>query len=160
MIIILMGVSGSGKTTVGRLLSQELGWKFYDADDFHPQANIDKMQQGIPLDDADRRPWLEKLREMVRTCLDRSESAILACSALKEAYREYLLIDPQVVLVYLQGSPDLLRERLKQRRGHFMNPQLLDSQFAALEEPQHAVVIDVTPSPPIIVQSIRKNLAI
>ncbi|MGH7960848.1 MAG: gluconokinase [Candidatus Binatia bacterium] len=160
MVIILMGVTGSGKTTVGRLLSQELGWKFYDADDFHPPANIGKMKQGIPLGDDDRIPWLEKLRDLVRTCLERDENAVLACSALKEAYREYLLINTQVTLVYLRGDPDLLRERLQQRRGHFMDPKLLDSQFADLEEPQQAVVIDVSPSPGVIVQSIRSRLGI
>lgn len=160
MVIVLMGVSGSGKTTIGRLLSQELGWKFYDADDFHPQTSIDKMQGGLPLGDADRIPWLEELRALVRTCLEQDENAVLACSALKEAYRAYLLIDEQVVLVYLKGDSKLLRERLQQRQGHFMNPTLLDSQFADLEEPEGALVIDVSPSPSVIVQSIRKHLRI
>lgn len=118
------------------------------------------MKRGIPLGDADRIPWLEKLRELVHTCLERGEHAVLACSALKEAYRAYLLIDPQVVLVYLKGDPDLLRERLKHRRGHFMDPGLLNSQFADLEEPQGALIIDVSPSPEMIVQSIRNQLGI
>jgi len=160
MVIVLMGVSGSGKTTVGRLLSQELRWKFYDADDFHPQANIDKMQGGVPLDDTDRIPWLEKLRTLVRTCLEQDEDAVLACSALKETYRAYLLIDERVVLVYLKGDDELLRERLQQRRGHFMKVKLLDSQFADLEEPKRALVVDVSPRPEVIVQSIKNQLGL
>src|SRR5438270_12038372 len=99
MVIILMGVSGSGKTTVGRGLADELGWKFYDGDDFHPRANVEKMAHGVPLNDDDRAPWLESLRDLIRSCLGRGESAVLACSALKRSYREYLLIDENVRLV-------------------------------------------------------------
>src|SRR6185503_20292259 len=104
MIILLMGVSGSGKTTVGKLLSEELGWKYYEADDYHSSANVEKMRGGIPLDDADRQPWLETLRDLIRNCLEREENAVLACSALKESYREFLLIDERVVLIYLKGD--------------------------------------------------------
>jgi gluconokinase len=160
MVIILMGVTSAGKTTVGRILAKALGYRFYDADDFHPRANIDKMSRGIPLDDADRQPWLEALRELVRRCLAESTDAVLACSALKEAYRRYLLIDPQVKLVYLKVDQDLIRERLLQRRGHFMNPALLESQFATLEEPKDALWVEASLAPREIVATLRRQLQI
>src|SRR5579885_108129 len=103
MVIIMMGVAGSGKTTVGRELARELGWKFYDADDFHTRASVEKMSRGVPLDDEDRAPWLERLRELVESCVVRGESAVLACSALKQSYRRMLLVDESVKLVYLKG---------------------------------------------------------
>src|SRR6266496_1430028 len=143
MIIVLMGVTGSGKTTIGKQLAAELGWKYYDADDFHSPANIEKMKHGVPLDDADRQPWLETLRNLISECLERSENCILACSALKEIYRSYLLISEHVRLVYLRGDHDLIQERLNERSGHYMNPKLLDSQFETLEEPQGHLTIDV-----------------
>jgi gluconokinase len=158
MIVILMGVTASGKTTVGRMLAAQLGYQFYDADDFHPRANIDKMRRGIPLNDADRLPWLETLRDLVRRCLTEHREAVLACSALKDAYRQYLLIDPQVTLVYLKAGQDLIHQRLLQRQGHFMNPALLESQFAALEEPKQAIEIDASLSPEEIVGAIRHQL--
>ena len=158
MVIILMGVTSSGKTTVGRLLAAELGYHFYDADDFHPRANIDKMRRGIPLDDADRLPWLETLRDLVRRCLTENTDAVLACSALKEVYRRYLLVDSQVTLVYLKADQDLIRQRLQQRQGHFMNPALLESQFATLEEPKQGLWIDAALEPAAIVSAIRHQL--
>ena len=161
MVIILMGVSGSGKTTVGQRLAQELGWPFYDGDQFHPQANIAKMQQGIPLTDADRWPWLQALRAHIATWLQQGVSAVLACSALKQIYREYLIVDEaEVRLVYLKGAYDLIHERLAQRHGHFMPPGLLASQFAALEEPERGVVVDVMHSPDMIVALIRQRLGV
>ena len=158
MVIILMGVTASGKTTVGRRLAAVLGYQFYDADDFHPRANLDKMRRGIPLDDADRLPWLETLRDLVRHCLAEHTNAVLACSALKEAYRQYLLVDPQVRLVYLQADQELIRQRLQQRQGHFMNPELLKSQFATLEEPQQGIWVDASLAPEEIVSAIRHQL--
>ena len=160
MVIVMMGVTGSGKTTIGRQLSTELGWKYYDADDFHPPINVEKMSAGIPLDDADRIPWLETLRELVRNCLARGENAVLACSALKASYRQYLLMNENVRLVHLQGDYELIQGRLRSRRGHFMNPALLDSQFATLEEPEPNVQVDISLSPDEIVKRIRKRLQI
>lgn len=160
MFVVLMGVTGSGKTTVGRRLALELGWEYHDADDFHPPANVEKMRAGQPLDDADRALWLETLRELVRRTLERDACAVLACSALKASYRERLLIDEQVKLIHLRGSYELIQKRLRQRRGHFMNPALLDSQFAALEEPDTDAQIDVAQNPAEIVKAIRNRLKI
>ena len=160
MVIILMGVSGSGKTTIGRLLSEELEWRYYDADDFHSPANVQKMKDGIPLNGDDRRPWLESLSKLIQDCLDRDENAVLGCSALKESYREYLLLDERVRLVYLKGDYETIQRRLSKRRGHFMNPELLESQFETLEEPEGDVRVDVSLSPTQIVESIRGDLGI
>jgi gluconokinase len=160
MVIILMGVAGSGKTTVGRMLAEALGYQFYDADDFHPRGNIDKMSRGIPLDDTDRQPWLETLRDLVRRCVAEHTDAVLACSALKEVYQRYLLSDPQVRLVYLKADRDLIRKRLRQRRGHFMNPALLESQFTTLQEPQDALWVDASLAPGEIIATIRRQLQI
>jgi carbohydrate kinase (thermoresistant glucokinase family) len=136
VVIIVFGVSGAGKTTVGKLLARELGWHFYEADDFHSPANIEKMRRGVPLTDDDRWPWLENLRELIKRCVAANENAVLACSALKRAYRKRLRVSPDVKLVFLRGDYALISEQLRHRRGHFMNPGLLRSQFADLEEPQ------------------------
>jgi gluconokinase len=162
MVIILFGVSGAGKTTLGRLLASELGWKFYDADDFHPGANVEKMRGMIPLSDADRAPWLENLRALIEDCIASEESAVLACSALKESYRRFLTVEPdEVKLVYLKGNYALLNERLKNRRAHFMNPELLSSQFATLEEPHdNATIVEVDQSPEEKVKRIRSALKV
>ena len=160
MVIILMGVSGAGKTLIGRLLATTVGYQFYDADDFHPPANIDKMSRGTPLDDDDRQPWLETLGALVRRCLAEDTDAVLACSALKQTYRHYLLIDPHIRLVYLKADQDLIRERLLQRRGHFMDPTLFESQFDTLEEPQDAFWVNTALSPTDIVAAIRRHLQI
>jgi gluconokinase len=161
VVIILFGVTGAGKTTVGQLLAAELGWKFYDADEFHSATNVEKMRQGIPLTDTDRWPWLERLRELITNCIDKQEQAVVACSALKQGYREYLTISDEVKLVYLRGNYSLIEERLKKRRGHFMQPRLLQSQFDALEDPRDkALVIDVDQTPDKIVAQIRTGLQI
>jgi gluconokinase len=159
MIIILMGVSGSGKTTIGSLLAQDLGWPFYDGDDFHPQANINKMRQGIPLTDEDRDSWLTALRHHIDTLLANRQSAVLACSALKQAYRDRLGGDrPAVRFIYLKGDYALIRQRLQKRQGHFMPADLLKSQFATLEVPEDVLAIDISRTPEVIVNSIKRAL--
>lgn len=162
MVIVLMGVSGTGKTTVGKLLAEQLGWGFVEADDYHPAANVAKMQGGTPLDDADRRPWLAALRKRVEAACKSGENLVLACSALKHSYRDYLEgHDPDCVeFVYLHGSEELIRRRLEARKGHFMNPALLQSQFETLELPKKAVRVDVAPPPGEIVAEIRRKFAI
>lgn len=147
MVILLMGVSGSGKTTVGHLLAVRLGWEFADADDYHPAANVEKMRSGIPLTDADRAPWLETLRALIEGWIARGKNAVLACSALKRAYRENLRVGPEVQAVYLKGTSELLRRRLHERVGHFMTERMLESQLATLEEPRDAVAVEVNCSP-------------
>ena len=161
MVVIIFGVSGAGKTTIGQLLAEELGWRFYEADDFHSQANIDKMRQGVPLTDEDRWPWLENLGELIKRCLTAGENAVLACSGLKEAYRRHLRVNADVKLVFLRGDYELIANQLRQRRGHFMNPALLQSQFADLEEPQPtegAAVIELGQRPRELVQEVKSKL--
>jgi gluconokinase len=162
MIVVLMGVSGSGKTTVGQVLARALGWTFIDADDYHPAANIAKMRRGIPLDDDDRRPWLEALRRRVDEACARGEDIVLACSALKHAYQEYIKEDVPgcVRYVHLRGSEELIRQRLAARKGHFMNPSLLHSQFETLEPPGDALQVDITPEPDVIAAEIRDRLGL
>lgn len=158
MIVLLMGVSGSGKTTVGKLLANHLGWNFEDADEFHSPANIEKMSQGIPLTDEDRAPWLATLASAIRDWLSGSENVILACSALKQKYRDQLLIDRQVKLVYLRGSFELILSRLQQRGSHYMKAEMLRSQFEALEEPQNAIMVDIISPPADIAHEIEHRL--
>ena len=159
-VVMLMGVSGSGKTTVGLKLAQELGWSFRDADDFHPPANVAKMSAGIPLEDADRAPWLAAIRAHIETTLARGESAVVTCSALKESYRAAAIPDPKHVrLVHLTGDFDLILDRMKQRE-HFMKPAMLRSQFETLEPPRQALAVDVAKTPDEIVAEIRRELAL
>ena len=160
MVIILMGVSGAGKTTVGQLLAQQLHWDFADADDYHSATNIAKMRQGIPLTDDDRAPWLETLRTLISNWIAARKNAVLACSALKRAYRDELQIAPEVQFVYLKGSAQLLHQRLHARQGHYMTEQMLDSQLQTLEEPEEALTINVDRSPSEIAKQIKTRLAL
>jgi gluconokinase len=162
MILVLMGVSGSGKTTIGKVLAGELGWTFVEGDDFHPRANVEKMHRGEPLDDNDRRPWLHALRDRIDQAAERGENVVLACSALKHDYRVYLeKHSPHSVrFVYLRGSEELIRQRLAQRHGHFMPSGLLHSQFETLEPPEDALTIDVAPPPEEVAHEIRRRLGL
>ena len=160
MIVIVMGVVGSGKTTVGQLLAEQLGWEFADADDFHSPANVEKIRKGIGLTDADRKPWLESLRTAIAQWIAARRSVVLACSALKRSYRSELDVGPEVRLVYLKGSDALIASRLHARQGHFANEQILASQLSDLEEPDNAVTVEIAKAPPEIVQEIRNKLAL
>jgi len=160
MIVIVMGVVGAGKTTVGRMLAEQLGWTFADADDFHPQSNVEKISHGIPLTDDDRRPWLEHLRAAIVGWIAENRSVVLACSALKRSYREQLEAGPEVRFVYLKGTASLIAERLRQRHGHFAGEQILASQFADLEEPKDAVTVSISQTPEEIVADIRQELGL
>ena len=146
MSVVLMGVCGCGKTTVGRALADELGWTFLDADDFHPEANVAKMAAGIPLDDNDRWPWLDRLRGELDRVEARGEHAVVACSALRQRYRDRLSRGRELRWVYLKGDMATIAPRMSSRKGHFMPTSLLESQFAALEEPATAMVVDIRQS--------------
>lgn len=161
MIVIIFGVSGAGKTTVGKLLAEQLGWRFYEGDDFHPRANIEKMRSGRPLTDEDRWPWLERLRGQITRSIAANENAVLACSALKRAYRDRLRVSDDVKFVFLRGDFALIAEQLRQRRGHFMNPELLRSQFADLEQPEpdeDVLTSELGRTPQELVEDIKTKL--
>lgn len=156
--MIVMGTTASGKTTIGSLLAQRLGWEFVDADDFHPPANVDKMKHGIPLTDADREPWLRALRQKIIEWHGQTRNVVLACSALKQSYRDELRATSDVKFVYLKGSYELFRERVLARKGHFAKQDLLASQFLDLEEPQDAITLDARESPEEMVGEAAKQL--
>jgi gluconokinase len=161
VVVIIFGVSGAGKTTLGKLLARKLGWSFYEADDFHSPANIEKMRAGIPLTDKDRWPWLESLRELIKR-LDPKEDAVLACSGLKQAYRRFLVND-QVKFVHLRADYPLIASQLRKRKRHFMSPKLLKSQFADLEGPHAAegiLTVDLGRTPRELVQEITTKLGL
>jgi len=162
VVVIIFGVSGTGKTTLGKLLARELGWAFYEADHFHSPANVEKMHAGIPLTDEDRWPWLESLGELIKR-LDTKEDAVLACSALKQVYRRFLRVNDQVKFVYLRGDYALIANQLRKRKGHFMNPELLKSQFADLEEArvvEGILTVDLGRTPRELVQEITTKLGL
>jgi gluconokinase len=160
MIVIVMGTTGSGKTTIGSLLAKRMGWEFGDADDFHPPANVEKMKHGIPLTDADRMPWLKALHDKIVGWIAEPRNAVLACSALKQSYRDELKAGPEVKFVYLKGSYELFSTRVLARKGHFAKQDLIASQFAALEEPKDAITVDATLLPEAIVAEVRRKLGL
>jgi gluconokinase len=162
VIAIVMGVSGSGKTTIAALLAAALGCQLQEGDDLHPHANVVKMHGGTPLTDADRMPWLQRIAAEIDAWRARGESGVLTCSALKRSYRDIIIGDRAgVTLVYLKGSYDVIRERMAARRGHFMPVALLDSQFAALQEPapdEHPITVDIAGRPDEIAAEIMRQL--
>ena len=159
MFVVVMGVSGSGKSTIGRLLAERLGCSFYDGDDYHPPANVAKMAAGLPLDDTDRAGWLAELARLIAEGLARDEDGVIACSALKRQYRDVLCIDRQRVrFVYLRGDFAAIWARLQSRKGHFMKAPMLQSQFEALEEPDEAIVVDTTLEPDRVLDAIMEQL--
>ncbi len=159
MVLILMGPMGSGKTTIGKMLAGKLGWPFIDGDSFHPKENVEKMRAGIALTDEDRRLWLERLRDNIQRWLKEKQDMILACSALKQAYRDILGVDQKTVrTVYLKGSYALLRERIEKRQHPYMDKNLLRSQSDTLEEPEEGLRVDISAPPETIVRTIIQNL--
>jgi len=161
VIVIIFGVSGAGKTTVGKLLARKLGWHFLEADDFHPAANIEKMRSGVPLVDEHRWPWLENLRELIKRRIEAGENAVVACSVLKRKYRDRLRVNSDVKFMFLRGDYALIAEQLRHRRGHFMNPDLLRSQFADLEEPEPdegTITIELGRTPEELLEELKTKL--
>ena len=161
MVVIVMGVTGAGKTTVGRALAEALEWEFHDGDELHSKESKRKMHLGIALNDVDRAPWLAALRKLIQGILSKGRNGVVACSALKQSYRDEIVVDPDSVkVVYLKGSKELIAARLRNRTGHFMNPDLLQSQFDTLEEPGDAVVVDISGTPEAIVREIKSRPAL
>ena len=159
MVLILMGPMGCGKTLIGKMLAEKLEWPFYDGDDFHPATNVEKMRAGVALNDEDRKIWLETLRAHIQRWLQDGQNTLLACSALKQAYRDRLGVNQSAVrTVYLKGSYELLRERIEGRQHPYMNKNLLKSQFDTLEEPKDGLVVEISPAPEIIAKTILENL--
>ena len=158
MVILVMGATGAGKTTVGKLLARRLGWIFLDADDFHSSENREKMHRGIPLSDADRAPWLESIHDELVRRNGEGQDVVLACSALKQAYRDTLGANLQMKIIFLRGSPEQLRHNLAARQRHFAGEDLVPSQLATLEEPSDAIVEDIGPPPEEIVERICSRL--
>jgi gluconokinase len=166
VVILVMGIEGTGKTTVGKLLAERLHWEFADADDFHSAANKQKMKQGIALTDQDRAPWLAAIRTQIWRWIVDKKNGVITCSALKQSYRDELLFPPagvngtadQIKTVYLHGTYALIAERLHQRQGHFAGEALLASQFATLQEPRDAISIDVSQTPEQIVDEVLRGL--
>jgi len=161
LVVLIMGVAGTGKTTVGQALAEASGWAFRDADDFHPPSNIKKMAAGLPLKDADRDPWLAAIRVHITATLARGESTVVTCSALKESYRRFIIGRSEgVKVVHLHGDPELIRRRIAERKNHFMKPEMLDSQLADLEPPQDALKLDIAEPVATLVAKIREHFAL
>jgi gluconokinase len=159
MILLVMGVTGSGKSTIGRMLADRLGWVYLEADDFHSASNKEKMHRGVPLTEADRSPWLNAMHAEMEAQTARGNNAVLACSALREEYRVRLMAGLDVKLIYLRGSRELIASRLRQRKNHFAGESILDDQFAVLEEPRNAMVLNIAENPEQIVEEILQKIA-
>jgi len=161
-MLLVMGVTGSGKSTAGKLLAERLGWGFLEADDFHSAANKEKMHRGVPLSEADRLPWLNAIHAELLARAAGGTNVVLACSALRKSYREILMVGLDVKLVYLRGSRELIGERLRQRHGHFAGEAILDDQFAVLEEPSaaEAIIVDIRESPEEIVDEVLRRIKV
>lgn len=156
--VIVMGVSGCGKTTIGSKLAERLEWSFIESDNFHSEEDVRKMANGIPLTDADRQPWLEKLHALLVECSQKNQPAVMACSALKEKYRQTLSAGlNNIRFVYLKGDYDLIRERM-QKRQHFMKAEMLKSQFEALEEPKDALILDISQPSNFLIEEILRRI--
>ena len=161
MIVVLMGVSGCGKSTVGGMLAARLGWRFYEGDDFHPPENVEKMSRGIALSDQDRVPWLGRIKREIDSCSADGSNAVWACSALRERYRELLTADvTDISFVYLKGDREIIRKRMAARHDHYMKADMLNSQLVSLEEPSAAIVADIRNSPQEIVSDIIRELGL
>lgn len=161
MVLILVGVSGSGKSTVGRILAKSLNGRFYDADDYHPPSNREKLKEGIPLTDADRKPWLDWLHELIGEWLKRTPRTVLACSALKQAYRDRLKDGRENVhFVYLKGDLATIRSRVEGKKDRLLHPSLLPSQFEELEEPKDVLTLDIHRHPEELAEAIRKHFGL
>lgn len=161
MIVVVMGVSGSGKSTIGKLLAASLNWEFSDADDFHSVSNITKMSRGMALTDEDRMPWLSQLQQAIALWLIEDKNVVLACSALKASYRQILWQNSEKMrLVYIKSSFEILQKRLQQRQNHFMAQTLLKSQFDTLEEPKNSITVDANQPAIVSVQQIRASLGL
>jgi len=159
LILILMGPMGCGKTLIGKMLAEKLGWPFYDGDDFHPAENVEKMRAGVALNDEDRKLWLETLHAHIQRWLIDGQNTLLACSVLKQAYRDILGVNQTTVrTVYLKGSYELLSKRIEGRQHAYMNKSLLRSQLDTLEKPKDGLCVDISPTPEIIVRTIIENL--
>lgn len=160
-VVVIMGVSGSGKTTIGKGFAKAVGWAFEEGDRWHPPANVEKMRAGTPLNDEDRRPWLDALAQAIDGWIAADRRTVLACSALKQAYRDRLSGGrPEIVFVYLRGTRELVADRASRRRHEYMPPTLLPSQFAALEEPTDAIPLDIARSPPRLIDQLRRTLGV
>lgn len=159
MIIVVLGVSGSGKTTIGTLLADAIQCTFLEGDSLHSKENVEKMRHGIPLTDADRAPWLTAIRTHILKSFKRGENLVVGCSALKQQYREFLAQGVDINWVYLKGSAELIHSRMKHRPKHFMKANMLPSQLDALEEPSDAIVVDISPPPSVIVTQILAQLS-
>ncbi|MBX9845798.1 MAG: gluconokinase [Xanthobacteraceae bacterium] len=161
-VVVIIGVSGSGKSTIASMLAHQLGWEFQDGDWFHPRQNVEKMQSGMPLTDEDRWPWLEAIAAWIDRTRETRQHGVVACSALKRSYRDVLVGNrPDVRIVYLKGTPELIARRLVTRTGHFMPTSLLESQFRTLEEPEpkeNPITVSIEPIPSVIVAAILAQL--